>query len=277
VQNYGNLIHCQSFYSFYLYFFDERYLLPLFVHLLFHILFVCKSSEDALIFSLLCLVLLLNMESTPDEPLKWNWRKLFQYFLQGLVILAPIAITAWAVISLFNYIDNILPSFIHAISPVTIEVDENGNLRKIPGLGFLVVIAIVIVVGWISSSYIVSKVVDFFGHVLERTPGVKFIYTSVKDFLEAFAGDKRKFDKPVLVNVDGNDVWRMGFMTHSDFTHFGLTHHVVVYVPHSYALSGIVYIVPVEKTKLLTEISSTQAMKFAVSGGVAEINEHVIT
>ncbi len=217
------------------------------------------------------------MDSTPEEQLKWNWRKLFQYFLQGLIILAPIAITAWAVIALFSYIDNILPSLIHAISPVTIQVDENGNLRKIPGLGFLIVIAIVILVGWISSYYIVGKMVDFFGHILERTPGVKFIYTSVKDFLEAFAGDKRKFDKPVLVNVDGNDVWRMGFMTHSDFNHFGLTNHVVVYVPHSYAVSGIVYIVPIEKTKLLTNISSAEAMKFAVSGGVAEITEHTTT
>ncbi len=142
------------------------------------------------------------MDSKPNELSRWSWRKLFQYFVQGLIILAPIAITAWAVISLFNYIDNILPSFIHAISPVTIEVDENGNLRKIPGLGFLIVITIVILVGWISSSYIVGKMVDFFGHVLERTPGVKFIYTSVKDFFEAFAGDKRKFDKPVLVIAD---------------------------------------------------------------------------
>jgi uncharacterized membrane protein len=216
------------------------------------------------------------MEIKPDKPLKWSWRKLFQYFVQGLIILAPIAITAWAVIALFSYIDNILPSFIHAISPVSIEVDENGNYRKIPGLGFLIVITIVILVGWISSSYIVSKMVEFFGHILERTPGVKFIYTSVKDFFEAFAGDKRKFDKPVLVNVDGNDVWRIGFMTQVDFKHFGLTDHVVVYVPHSYALSGIVYIVPVEKTKILHDISSAQAMKFAVSGGVAEINEHII-
>jgi uncharacterized membrane protein len=193
--------------------------------------------------------------------------------LQGLIILAPIAITAWAVISLFNYIDNILPTFLHAISPVVFDVDENGNVRKIPGVGFIIVIAIVILVGFVSSSYIVGKMVDFFGHVLERTPGVKLIYTSVKDFLEAFAGDKRKFTQPVLVNVDGNDVWRMGFMTQAECSRFAMATHAVVYVPHSYALSGIVYIVPLEKTKLLTNISSTEAMKFAVSGGVAEIGE----
>lgn len=214
------------------------------------------------------------MEPASDyEQPRWHWRKLLQYFLQGLIILAPITITLWAVISLFTYIDNILPDFIQSFLPVDFGRDNSGKLRKIPGLGFLVVIVIVVLVGWISSSYIIGKMVDFFGHVLERTPGIKFIYTSVKDFLEAFAGDKRKFDKPVLVNVDGADVWRMGFMTQPDCSRIGLSEHVGVYVPHSYALSGIVYIVPVDKVKPLTGISSTEAMKFAVSGGVAEISE----
>lgn len=109
-------------------------------------------------------------------------------------------------------------------------------------------------VGWFSTSYVVGKIVDFFGHVLERTPGIRFIYTSVKDFLEAFAGEKRKFDKPVLVNVDAADVWRMGFMTQEDSSRLELVNHVVVYVPHSYAVSGIVYIVPVERVKILSHI-----------------------
>jgi uncharacterized membrane protein len=75
----------------------------------------------------------------------------------------------------------------------------------------------------------------------------------------------------VLVNVDGTDVWRMGFMTQPDCSRFGMSDHVVVYLPHSYALSGVVYIVPVSKIKMLDNVSSTDAMKFAVSGGVADI------
>lgn len=213
------------------------------------------------------------METGLDEKPKWHWRKLLQYFLQGLIILAPITITFWAVISLFTYIDNILPDFIQYLFPVEFGKDETGKLRKFPGLGFLIVIVIVILVGWFSSSFIVGKMVDFFGHVLERTPGIKFIYTSVKDFLEAFAGDKRKFDKPVLVNVDASNVWRMGFITQPDCSRIGLINHVAVYVPHSYALSGIVYIVPVDNVKQLNNISSTEAMKFAVSGGVAELGD----
>lgn len=210
------------------------------------------------------------MQLNVKEPLKWRWRKILNYFVQGLLILAPISITAWAVISLFVYIDNILPSIIQSIFPFYYKVDANGNVQKIPGVGFIVIFFLIVLVGWFSTSFVIGKMVDFFGHVLERTPGIKFIYTSVKDFIEAFAGEKRKFDKPVLVNVDAPDVWRMGFMTQPDSTKIGLLDHVVVYVPHSYAVSGIVYIVPADKVKLL-KVSSTEAMKFVLSGGVAEI------
>ncbi|GEO10887.1 DUF502 domain-containing protein [Segetibacter aerophilus] len=205
------------------------------------------------------------------DPLRFRWRQLLNYFFQGLIILAPITITAWAVVSLFIYIDNILPNFIHSIFPVFYKPDENGDIEKIPGVGFLVITIIIILVGYVSTSYIVGKIVDFFGHLLERTPGIKFIYTAVKDFLEAFAGEKRKFDKPVLVSVDAPDVWRIGFMTQESGEKLDLVDHVVVYVPHSYAVSGIVYIVPLEKVKLLHHVSSTEAMKFALSGGVAEL------
>lgn len=207
------------------------------------------------------------------EPLRWHWRNLLKYFVQGLIILAPIIVTAWAVFSLFNYVDNILPNFIHSLFPVLYKPDAEGNIQKIPGVGFVVIVIVIVLTGWISSSYIVGKMVDFFGHVLERTPGIKFIYTSVKDFLEAFAGEKRKFDKPVLVNVDASDVWRMGFMTQDNGSKFGLKDHVVVYVPHSYAVSGIAYVVPIDKVKFLTDVSSTEAMKFALSGGVAQFSD----
>ena len=204
---------------------------------------------------------------------KWNWGKLFNYFLQGLIILAPIIITVWAVFSLFVYIDNILPNFVNGLLPGTWQVDDEGLPRKIPGVGFVLVIALVVIVGWVSSSFVVSKIVSLLDHILERTPGIRFIYGSIKDFLEAFAGNKRKFDKPVLVCVDSPDVWRMGFITQTDCYKFEMPDHVAVYVPHSYALSGIVYIVPRDKVKLLNHTSPADAMKFAVSGGVSDVAE----
>lgn len=203
--------------------------------------------------------------------LKWNWRQILNYFLQGIIILAPLIITIWAVLSLFFYVDDMLPNFLNSIFPGTWAVDENGYPQKIPGVGFILVIALVILVGWVSSSFVVARMVSLVDHVLERTPGIRFIYSSVKDFLEAFAGNKRKFDKPVLVCVDSPDVWRMGFMTQSDCHKFEMPTHVAVYVPHSYALSGIVYIVPRDRVKVLEHTSPADAMKFAVSGGVSDV------
>jgi uncharacterized membrane protein len=199
--------------------------------------------------------------------------KLLQFFLQGLVVLAPIGITIWVVISLFLVVDDILPNIIHAISPSLIKTDENGRLIKMPGLGFVVVIALVLLVGWLSSLFAIGRIVALFDTVLEKTPGIKFIYTSVKDFLEAFAGNKKKFDRPVLVNVDAPGVWRIGFITQKDATDFGLADHYTVYVPHSYAISGITYFVPRDNVKPLLGVSPADAMKFTVSGGVSEVTD----
>lgn len=199
--------------------------------------------------------------------------KLVNYFFQGLVILAPIVITAWAVLSLFNYVDGILPNLLHVLFPDLVKLNPQGEPEKIPGLGFLVVVLIVLSVGYISSLFFVSKFVDLFDRILERTPGIKIIYTTVKDFLEAFAGNKRKFNKAVLVNVDATEVWRMGFITQTDLSQFGMHEHVCVYVPHSYAFSGITYFVKRDRIKMIEGVNSTDAMKFIVSGGVTDVAE----
>ena len=83
-----------------------------------------------------------------------------------------------------------------------LALDENGNPSHIPGLGFVVVIVIVLIVGYVSSSFIVSKLVELFDNILEKTPGIKIIYSTIKDFFEAFAGNKRKFDRAVLVSIE---------------------------------------------------------------------------
>ncbi|HXL57858.1 MAG TPA: DUF502 domain-containing protein [Chitinophagaceae bacterium] len=194
-----------------------------------------------------------------------HWKNLLQYFFQGLIIIAPLGITLYAVLWVFNTIDSILPNIVLYLFPGLIQPVH------IPGLGFILAILIVLLVGKLSSSFFLSRFVDLIDGVLERTPGIKFIYSSVKDFLEAFAGNKRKFNRPVLVNVDAADVWRVGFITHEDATEFELINHAAVYIPLAYSITGITYFVPKEKIKLLNNISSAEAMKFTVSGGVSEV------
>lgn len=196
-----------------------------------------------------------------------------QWFFQGVVVLAPIGVTIWVVVSLFNWVDNFLPNLLHFLFPVQFAA-VNGQIPKVTGLGFIVALTLVVLVGWLSSLFFVERLVAIFDKILEKTPGVKIIYSVVKDFLEAFAGNKKKFDQPVLVNVDSNEVWRIGFITQQNTEHFGLKDYVTVYVPHSYAISGITYIVPTERIKKLPKgVNAAEAMKYVVSGGVTTVEE----
>jgi len=205
-------------------------------------------------------------------------RKLFfsslaQLFFQGVIVLAPIGITVWVIVSLFNWVDNFLPNILNSLFPIRFA-SVNGQIPKVTGLGFVVVISLVLLVGWLSSLYFMEKVVSVFDKVLEKTPGIKIIYSSVKDFLEAFAGNKKKFDVPVLVNVDSQDVWRIGFITQENTAHFGMADYLTVYVPHSYAISGITFIIPITRIKKFPKgISAAEAMKYVVSGGVTTVDE----
>lgn len=202
----------------------------------------------------------------------FGWKKIFQYFFQGMVIIAPVAVTIYVVLWLFNAVDDILPNLLQHFFP-KIMTTSDGEMKKIPGVGFIVVILFVILIGRISTSFIMSRLVDFIDNLLEHTPGVKYIYTSVKDLFEAFGGNRKKFDRPVLVQVDMENVWRIGFITQQDAAQFDLPEHVAVYVPLSYALTGVLYIVPKTSIKPLENINSAEAMKFAISGGVTQVDD----
>ena len=196
-----------------------------------------------------------------------------QLFFQGVVVLAPIGVTIWVIVSLFNWVDNFLPNLLNFIFPLQFA-EVNGQIPKVTGLGFVVAITLVLFIGWLSSLFFVERLMSIFDKLLEKTPGVKIIYSSVKDFLEAFAGNKKKFDQPVLVNVDATDVWRIGFITQKNTEHFGLKDFVTVYVPHSYAISGITYIVSADRIKKMPKgVNASEAMKYVVSGGVTTVDD----
>lgn len=198
---------------------------------------------------------------------------MLQYFLQGLLVIAPVGITLWVVISLFNFVDGILPKMVHTLFPDFIPRNPDNSFKEFPGLGFVVVVTFVLFTGWLSSLFVFNRILGLFDSILEKTPGIKFIYSSVKDFLQAFAGNKKKFNKPVLVCVDDTDVWRIGFITQNEMDEFGMPEYVTVYVPLAYAVTGTTYIVPKTRVKPLENISASDAMKFAVTGGVTEVHE----
>lgn len=192
--------------------------------------------------------------------------KLFQYFLQGLLIIAPITITIYAIYWVVSSIDNLIPIFYAR--------DQDGRIVvQNYGLGFLIIIVTVCLIGYLSSFFIKLKMFSLFEAMMAKTPGIRFIYTTVKEFFEAFAGEKKKFNKPVLANIDDNDVWRVGFITQEEVKDFHFIDYVAVYIPMSYSIAGNVYLLPKNRVKPITNINATDAMKFAISGGVTHIEE----
>ncbi|HET9433414.1 MAG TPA: DUF502 domain-containing protein, partial [Chitinophagaceae bacterium] len=167
-------------------------------------------------------------------------------------------------------VDGWVPIFREAVR------DGQGNILRYEvknyGLGFLVILAAIIIIGYLSSFFIQSKVFNLFDRWLEKTPGIKFIYTSTRDFFEAFAGEKKRFNKAVLANVFAEDVWIVGFLTDEEMHKFELgADKVAVYVPQAYNFAGQLYILPREKVKKIDRISSGEAMKYAVTGGVVDL------
>lgn len=176
---------------------------------------------------------------------------LFRSFLQGLLILSPIAITAYVIYIVFDSVDRLVP--------------------WVPrGTGFVIIIALVTFIGYMGTRFFLGRMLfDAFDHLLQHIPGIKYIYSSIKDVMGSFVGDKKRFNKPVWVLDNLNpEVWRIGFMTQQDLAYLGMAGKVAVYLPHAYAVSGYVIIVDSKSIKPVTKMTAAEAMKFAVSGGI---------
>jgi uncharacterized membrane protein len=147
---------------------------------------------------------------------------------------------------------------------------------KIPGIGLLVILIIITFVGILASTIIGKPLMSYYNKILDKIPLIKILYSSIKDLMSAFVGQKKKFTEPVLVRMSkDSEIEKLGFLTQKDLSILGLAKgKVAVYFPHSYNFSGNLFIVPVENVKHLN-ISPTEIMKFIVSGGVTELNESV--
>ncbi|RQO30636.1 hypothetical protein DBR32_07840 [Taibaiella sp. KBW10] len=189
-----------------------------------------------------------------SEPNKNIGKYLLKAFLQGLVILGPISVTVAVIWYVFTSIDNLIPSL----------------SQEMPGLVFVLIIVVTILIGILGTRFFVGRfLVDLFSHIMENTPGIKFIYTAIKEVMVSFVGDKKKFNNPVWVKTQSDpEIWRIGFLTQPDMNFVALEDKVSVYLPHSYAISGWVIITDAGNIKTVQGMNAAEAMKFAVSGGV---------
>ena len=180
--------------------------------------------------------------------------RLLNYFFRGLIVVAPLAVTIYICFAIFTSIDNWLGF-------------------RVPGVGFLLTIVAITLIGFFASNLITRGLLAAVESTLERLPFVRLLYGSTRDLLNAFVGEKRRFDKPVLVTpMPQSGIRVLGFLTQESLSVIGMADHVTVYIPQSYGFAGQLLVVPAAQiTPLPAE--SADVMAFIISGGVTQIPE----
>ncbi len=177
-------------------------------------------------------------------------KRIGSYFLEGLLFVIPLALTIYIIYIAFVKIDGLL------------------NL-PIPGAGLVTTLVLITLIGFLASNFLTKHLLNWVDSVFARLPLIKLLYSSVKDLINAFVGDKKSFNKPALVSLNQEgSVFALGFITRESLSNFGLEHLVPVYLPQSYNFAGNLLVVPKEQVTPL-EANSSDVMTFIVSAGVS--------
>lgn len=187
-------------------------------------------------------------------------RLIFNYFFRGLLFVLPIFATFYVIIVIVDWANGTLNSLLFYWLPF-----------QIPGLGIITAFIAIVLLGMAVSWAFSRPIFSYFEQLISKTPFVKIIYTAFKDFTEAFVGNKKKFNRPVIVNLmEGVD--RIGFITEENLNLLKVENRIAVYCPHSYNFSGNLFLVEASRITPL-DINPADAMKFAVSAGVTQIEK----
>lgn len=179
-------------------------------------------------------------------------RKITGYFLRGLLVFVPAALTIFAIVWAFTKLDGLLSRFFHV---------------TFPGLGLAITIVAIFLIGVLASNFAGRWFFKLIDKLFTRLPLVKLLYSSLKDFINAFAGEKKSFDKPAVVELTPGGPLALGFITRDSLDTLGLADHVAVYFPQSYNFAGSLLLIPSARVRPLA-VDSSEAMAFIVSGGV---------
>ncbi len=178
--------------------------------------------------------------------------RLFNYFLRGLVVVVPLALTLYVCTVIFTTIDSWL------------------GLR-IRGVGFVLALVLITLVGFMASGLITRSLIGALDRTFERLPFVRLLYSSAKDMLNAFVGEKRRFDKPVLVSLSADGSLKiLAFLTSDSLGTLGLVDQVTVYMPQSYGFAGHILVVPANRVERI-DADAADVMAFIISGGVTQV------
>lgn len=190
---------------------------------------------------------------------------LLRYFVKGLLVVVPIGAAFFLIYWAVSTIDKALN-----LSDV-LWVDKEGKHVYIPGLGILNVLVVILIAGILVTNVITDPIKRWFNRWLNRLPLIKFLYSSIKDLTEAIVGEEKKFNEPVIVEVNEFGLKKIGFIVQKDLASLDLPGEVAVYFPYSYSFAGQVVIISATKVKYLDK-NAADMMKFVISGGVSGLD-----
>ncbi|WP_175991296.1 DUF502 domain-containing protein [Bacillus sp. Marseille-Q1617] len=192
--------------------------------------------------------------------MKW----LIKSLLNGILTIVPIALVMYVIYKLFVFLDGLLGNVLKPFF----------NENYIPGVGLLATIILLTLLGWLSTKFIAGAIISLVDRLLNKIPFVKTIYSVIKDTIHSFIGEKKSFSKVALVTMPGTNMKCLGFITteHLGDLHNDLVGHVAVYVPQTFQVAGVTFLIPKEEIEIL-DIKSEEAMKFILSGGMASKKE----
>jgi uncharacterized membrane protein len=179
-------------------------------------------------------------------------RTLTRSFAQGLLVLAPVAITIWVVWFTVTTLDRWLDT-------------------RVPGLGIIIAAAGITLIGYLTGNVVGNQLISWLEAGLQRVPLIRILYNSLRDLFGAFVGQKRKFDKPVAVEINKHGLKVLGFLTNDRFDDPQLAGHVSVYLPESYNIAGNLIVVPRDHLHPL-DADGAEFMAFIMSGGVTDMS-----
>lgn len=188
-------------------------------------------------------------------------KTLFKYFAKGLLFLIPLAATIYVVYWTFTTVGGTVWRLIEKNVSVTLP----GFLEYV--LGCVITLVVITGIGVLSSLFITRPLMQLVEKIFARLPLISLLYSSIKDLIGAFVGDKKKFNRPVIVQISATGIKALGFVTRPAIEFIDQPGQVAVYFPQSYNFAGNVLIVPNDKVTAL-DVDSSEVMAFIVSGGV---------
>lgn len=209
-----------------------------------------------------------KLEEVVDDVAKPKFLgKLRNYFLAGILVTAPIAITIYVTWGFLKFLDN-------KITPLIPEVyNPNTYLPvEIPGLGLLIAITFFIIIGWLTRNFLGRFFVRISENIVERLPVINTIYGAVKQIFETVMASKSDaFKEVVMFEYPRKGIWVLGFVTgvtKGEVQTVTDNETVNIFLPTTpNPTSGFLLFLP-KKDLIYMKMTVEEGIKMIVSGGI---------